>query len=157
MLSKQLGPPLTVTLAPSLSGGKLKRWKVGSLNRTLAKQQETLSKTELMKGIVRSDQARSVTFKEWGEAYLELEEMKRLRSRKDRVNVVRLQLIPFFGKKHFTAITAQDVEVYRSQRKKRNGQAASLQTINNDHIILKHCLNVAKRKGLLTVNPASLV
>ena len=33
----------------------------------------------------------------------------------------------------------------------------SLQTINNDHIILKHCLNVARRKRLLTVNPASLV
>ena len=90
----------------------------GSLNRTPAKQQEALIKTELMKGIVRSDQAKSLTFKEWGEAYLELEDVKRLRSRKDRVNVVRLQLIPF---------------------------------------ILKHCLNVARRKRLLTVNPASLV
>jgi integrase len=147
----------TLTLAPSEFGGKLKRWKVGSLNRTLAKQQEALIKTELMKGIVRSDQARSLKFKQWGETYLELEEVKRLRSRKDRVNVVRLQLIPFFGRKDLTAISAEDVEVYRAQRKKRNGQAASLQTINNDHIILKHCLNVARRKGLLTVNPASLV
>ena len=147
----------SLSLAPSVFGGKLKRWKVGSLNRTLAKQQEALIKTELMKGIVRSDQARSLTFKEWGEAYLELEEVKRLRSRKDRVNVVRLQLIPFFGRKDLTAITPDDVEVYRAQRKKRNGQAASLQTINNDHIILKHCLNVARRKRLLTVNPASLV
>ncbi|MEK6641010.1 MAG: site-specific integrase [Nitrospirota bacterium] len=146
-----------LTLAPNVSGGKLKRWKVGSLNRTLAKQQETLIKTELMKGVVRSGQAKSLTFKEWGEAYLELEEIKRLRSIKDRINVVRLQLIPFFGRKHLTAITAEEVEVYRAQRKKRNGQVASLQTINNDHIILKHCLNVARRKGLLTVNPASLV
>src|SRR3989442_1443017 len=89
----------TLALAPSVFGGKLKRWKVGSLNRTLAKQQEALIKTELMKGIVRSDQARSLKFKDWGETYLELEEVKRLRSRKDRVNVVRLQLIPFFGRK----------------------------------------------------------
>jgi hypothetical protein len=43
-------------------------------------------------------------------AYLELEEIKRLRSRKDRVNAVRLQLMPFFGGKHLTAITAQDVK-----------------------------------------------
>ena len=26
----------TLTLAPCVSGGKLKRWKVGSLNRTVA-------------------------------------------------------------------------------------------------------------------------
>lgn len=45
----------------------------------------------------------------------------------------------------------------RAQRKKYNGQACSLQTINNDHIILKHCLNVARRKRLLTTNPATLV
>ncbi len=81
----------------------------------------------------------------------------RLRSREDRVNVVRLQLIPFFGKKDLKAITPEHVEAYRAQRKKRNGETVSLQTINNDHIILKHCLNVARRKQLLTVNPATLV
>lgn len=137
--------------------GKLKRWRVGSLNRTLAKQQEALIKTDLMKGLVRSDYEKPVTFKEWGDTYLELEEVQRLRSRKERINVVRLQLIPFFGKKELTAITPEHVEAYRAQRKKRNGQAASLQTINNDHIILKHCLNVAKRKQRLTINPATLV
>lgn len=147
----------SLTLAASGSGGKLKRWKVGNLNRTLARQQEALIKTELMKGIVRSVQATTITFKQWGETYLELEEVKRLRSLKDRVNIVRLQLIPFFGRKNLTAITPEDVEIYRGQRKKRNGQAASLQTINNDHIILKHCLNIARRKRLLTINPASLV
>lgn len=146
-----------LSLARGIQGAKLKRWKVGSLNRTLAKQQEALIKTDLMKGIVRSDHDRPMTFAEWGAIYLELEEIQRLRSRKDRVNVVRLQLIPFFGKKHLTAITPEDVEAYRAQRKKWNGQAVRLQTINNDHIILKHCLNVARRKRLLTTNPATLV
>ena len=32
-----------------------------------------------------------------------------------------------------------------------------MQTINNDHIILKHSLNVARRKRFLAVNPAALV
>ncbi len=138
-------------------GGQLKRWKVGSLNKTVAKQQEALIKTDLMKGLVRSDHAKPLTFKVWGEAYLKLEEVKRLRSYKDRINVVRLQLIPFFGRKALSDITTEDVEAYRSQRRKRNGQVASLQTINNDHIILKHSLNVARRKRLLAVNPAALV
>jgi integrase len=54
-------------------------------------------------------------------------------------------------------IKPADIERYRGQRKKNNGKPAKLQTINNDQIILKHCLNVARRKGLLTVDPASLV
>ena len=34
-------------------------------NRTVAKQHEAMIQTELMKGLVISDQARPVTFKEW--------------------------------------------------------------------------------------------
>ena len=147
----------TLSLASGIQGGKLKRWKVGSFNKTVAKQQEAIIKTDLMKGIVKSDHEKPLTFTEWAEAYLALEEIQRLRSRKDRVNVVRLQLIPFFGKKFLTVITPEDVEAYRGQRRKYNGETPRLQTINNDHIILKHCLNVAKRKRLLTTNPASLV
>ena len=33
----------------------------------------------------------------------------------------------------------------------------SLQTINNDHTVLKHCLNVAIRRGLTGTNPASAI
>src|SRR5262249_17023780 len=85
----------TLTLARGVPGAKLKRWKVGTTNRTIAKQQEALLKTELMKGLVRSDGAKPRMFKEWGEAYLKLEEVNRLRSYRDRINVVRLQLLPF--------------------------------------------------------------
>ncbi|GKS62891.1 integrase [Nitrospira sp.] len=147
----------TLSLASAAKGGRLKRWKVGSVNKTVAKQQEALIKTDLMKGVFKSENERSLTFAEWAEIYLASEEIQRLRSLKDRVNVVCLQLLPFFGKKYLSAITPEDVEAYRAQRTKYNGQTPSLQTINNDHIILKHCLNVAKRKRLLTVNPATLV
>ncbi len=146
-----------LALSSLAHGGKLKRWKVGSSNRTVAKQQEALIKTELMKGIIRSDKERLTTFEAWANDYLELEEIQRLRSLKDRVNVIRLQLIPYFRKKYLTSITSEDVEAYRAQRRKYDGKAPCLQTINNDHIILKHCLNVARRKGLLTVNPATMV
>ena len=146
-----------LSLAPLTHGGKLKRWKVGSVNKTVAKQHEALIKTDLMKGLIASSRERPVTFQEWGETYLALEEVQRLKSRKDRVNIVRLQLIPFFGKRSLSAITPEHVETYRAQRRRRNGTAVSLQTVNNDHIILKHCLNVARRKGLLSVNPATLV
>jgi integrase len=110
-----------------------------------------------MKGLVKSEKSRPMTFKEWGESYLKLEGVTRLRSLKDRKEIVVNQLIPFFGKKSLAELKAEDVEAYRAQRTKKNGKPAKLQTINNDHIILKHCLNVARRKGLITVNPATFV
>ena len=145
------------TLRLASSRGKLKRWRVGSLNKTLAKQQEAIIKTELMKGVVESHQAESISFKEWGETYLNLEEVKRLRSYKDRVEIVRNQLIPFFGTRLLDEIKPVDVETYRGQRRKRDGSAPRLQTVNNDHIVFKRCLNVAIRRGLMVTNPASAV
>ncbi len=147
----------TLSLAQGIAGAKLKRWKVGSLNRTTAKQQEALIKTDLMKGVVKSAQVQPLTFKEWGELYLNLEDVKRLRSYKDRVEIVRNQLIPYFGSMVLTEIKPIDVEGFRAQRRKRDGTAPCLQTINNDHIVLKHCLNIAIRRGLMVTNPASAV
>ncbi len=94
---------------------------------------------------------------QWGETYLNLEGVKRLHSYMDRVEIVRNQLIPFFGGMVLTEIKPVDVESFRAQRKKRDGTAPCLQTINNDHIVLKHCLNIAIRRGLMVTNPASAV
>ena len=85
----------TLTLARGIPGARLKRWKVGSLNRTTAKQQEALIKTDLMKGMVKSIHQGLVKFKDWAESYLKLEEVRRLRSYKGRDQIVRHQLIPF--------------------------------------------------------------
>jgi hypothetical protein len=79
------------TLALARGGvGRLKRWKVGSLNRTVAKQQEALIKTDLLKGSVKSQRVKAVTFTEWGEKYLGLEEVRSLATYQDRVESVRL-------------------------------------------------------------------
>jgi len=80
-----------------------------------------------------------------------------LRPYQDRVNAIRLQMVPFFGKKPLNAITQIDVEAYRNQRLRRNGNKASTGTINNDHTILKHMLNVAVKRGILGVNVANKI
>lgn len=123
----------TLRLATGVPGARLKRWEVGSLDKTTAKQQEAIIKTDLMKGIVQSPQAKVMTFKEWGTAYLALEEVHRLRSYKDREDIVLHQLVPYFSGMLLTEIKASDVEDYRVQRRKRDGSMPSLQTINNDH------------------------
>lgn len=86
----------TLLLARGIAGAKLKRWKVGSLNRTVAKQQEALIKTELMKGTVKSERVAPVLFSEWALMYLGLAEVKALSTFQDRYESVHYQLIPVF-------------------------------------------------------------
>ncbi len=147
----------TLTLARGVAGAKLKRWKVGCCNKEQARKQEAIIKTALMTGSISSAQAQPLLFKEWALRYLELEEVKRLRSFRDRNRIVKHQLIPFFGSTLLQEIRPEQVEAYRAQRRREDGTVTSLQTINNDHIILKHCLNVAIRRGVLVSNPASKV
>lgn len=148
----------TMALARGISGARIKRWKTGTKNRTLAKQQEAIIKTDPFKGIVKSDKlAPSLTFRAWAEQYLALPEVKALRSYQDVAEKVRKQLVPFFGDKLLADITAQDVERFRTERVRRDGRTPTLATVNRDHAWLKHMLYKAVKRDLLAVNVASKV
>jgi integrase len=146
-----------LVLASGIPGAKKKRWKVGCLNKTVAREMESAIKTRLLLGKESSERAKPILFKEWATTYLDLEEVKSLRSFVGRSHSVEGHLVPFFGGKILSEIRPQDVEEFRRQRKKSDGNPASVQTVNHDHIALKHCLNVAIRRGLLQSNPASKV
>lgn len=147
----------TLRLAPGVPGARLKRWKVGTLNKTAARDMEAAIKTNLLLGKVVTEEARPLLFSEWAKQYLNLEEVKGLRTYRDRVERIMGQLVPFFGRKIVSEIKPQDIEIYRVKRVRKDGEPASLQTVNNDHTALKHCLNVAVRRGLLQSNPAAKV
>ncbi len=146
-----------LSLSPGGTIGRMKRWKTGTPNKTVAKQWEAKIKTDLLMGKILSSYSKVMSFKEWGEQYLKLEEVRSLRSYQDRVEIVRLQLVPFFGSKALNEIKPEHVETYRQQRKLRNGDVPSLQTVNNDHAVLKHMFSVAERRGLIEVNVAKKV
>ena len=146
-----------LTLARGTPGAKMKRWKTSTTNKTVAREQEAMIKTDLMKGNYRSEKIRQMTFAQWGEKYLSLEEVKGLRSYRDRVFAIRGQFIPYFGKKLLDDLTPSDVETFRSQRKLPNGQNPCLSTVNYDHAILKHCLSLAVRRGFVSTNVAKQV
>ena len=132
---------------------KKKRWKVGCLNKTIAREMEAAIKTRLLLGHEKTEQAKPILFKEWATAYLALESIKTLRSYQDRLEIMERQLIPFFGGRVLTEIRPHDVEAFRAQRKRKDGTKPSIQTVNNDHVVLKHCLNVAIRRGAFTGQP----
>ena len=168
-------------------GGQLKRWKVGSLNKTVAKQQEAVFKTKLLTGQIPSPgktRAQSVTFRQWGKQYIALEPVKKLRGYAIRKLYVE-NLVQFFGDKPLGAIRSEDVTAYRAQRvrykrvkcgkceemvtratcptcgwkRKDAGAPVSVQTINHDHMTLTHMFNVARSPQfrLVTDNPAAHV
>lgn len=167
--------------------GKLKRWKVGSRNQRSAKDQEAVIKTRLLSGQMLSpsaERAQAVTFREWAETYLGLEEIRKLTTYTDRTLKVG-HLLEYFGDRPLLSITSEDVAAYRAQRVrypmtscgscgKRLGKAVcpvcgwarqdrsfpvSVQTVNHDHTALTHMFNVAKspRFKLILENPASHV
>ena len=167
--------------------GKLKRWKVGSRNQRSAKDQEAVIRTRLLGGQMFSpsvERAEAITFREWAETYLGLEEIRKLTTYEDRKLKVG-HLVEYFGDRPLLSITPEDVAAYRAQRMRYSmttcawcqkfiGRAmcpgcgwkrpdspfpASVQTVNHDHTALTHMFNVAKstRFKLVLDNPASHV
>jgi len=131
----------TFTLARGVAGAKLKRWKVSSLNKTVAKQQEALIKTDLMKGIVKSDQVQGpMTFKALAEAYLALPRVKEQANYERKQMWIEQRFLPVFGASRLiTGITPESIEAYYQSRRKQ----VALATANRELAAVKHMFSWA--------------
>src|SRR5215217_5113272 len=89
----------SLVLASGVIGARKKRWKVGCLNKTVAREMEAVIKTRILLGQEGSERAKPVLFKEWAKSYLDLEEVKTLRSFVGRSHSINTHLVPFFGGK----------------------------------------------------------
>jgi len=128
---------------------------VSSTNRTIAKQQQALIKTDLMKGLIKSEHLKNLA-----EAYLAAPEIKRQALYDWKVRMVGGRLLPVFGDKLINTITAGMIEEYRANRHiepGRHGTPVKIATINRDLALLKHLFSYAIREGWLERNPVSLV
>lgn len=145
----------TLRLARGIPGARIKRWKVGCLGKTLARQQEAMIQTKLLAGTMPSERARDslMTFGAWAEEYLALEEVRDLRSYQERCQRIRTVMIPAFGNRMLQDLTAKDVQAWRHARL----QGRAVATVNVDHNILKHMLKHAMKRDLVTRNVACLV
>jgi integrase len=143
------------TLELAKAGGKLKRWKVGCLNKAEAKTQEAIIKTKLLAGTMPSEGATALvmTFQAWVKEYVDIEDVRKLRSYKERCQRIERLLVPFFGQKLLTDITAKDVEQFRRTR----SVGHALATVNVDHNLLKHIIKHAMKRDLVGRNVACLV
>jgi len=145
-----------LSLSTHQPGARLKRWKVGCDNKRLARQHEAVIRTKLLAGALESERAKQavMTLGQWVDEYKTIEEVKQLRSYKERCQRIDQVILPFFGRNRLLRdLTAKDVETFRQHRS--NGRA--LATVNVDHNILKHMLKQAMKRDLVTRNVASLV
>ena len=135
--------------------GKLKRWKVGCRSKEEAKNQEAVIKTKLLAGTMVSERVSeaALTFEQWATQYKEIEEVRQLRSYRERCQRIDQVLTPFFGKKLLPEISVKDVEDFRKVRSVGRAQA----TVNVDHNIFKHILKHAMKRDLVMRNVACLV
>ena len=92
----------TLALARGVAGARLKRWKTGTANRTIARQQEALIKTDLMKGALKSDQVQAPqTFAQWAREYASrLERSRRSIATASGANGSRRCSFPFSGRNY---------------------------------------------------------
>ncbi len=150
-----------LTLARGTPGAKIKRWKTGTPNRTLAKQQEAMIKTDLMKGLVKSEQAQGpVAFKALAEMYLAAPDVKRQASYPVKVSTVQKRFIPAFRDMLVQAIRPTLIEKYRELRRQEvgyHGKLVTPATLNRDMALLKHMFSYAIREGWQDRNPVRKV
>ena len=150
-------------LARGIPGARLKRWKVNSLNRAVAKQQEALIMTDLMKGIVKSDQVQGpMTFKALTEAYLALPLVMAQATYERKRVWVEQRFLPAFGANRLlTAITSESIEAFYQGRRRE----VSLASANRELAAIKHIFSWAcgtapklrRTRPDLDRNPASAV
>jgi len=131
----------TFSLARGVPGARLKRWKVSSLNKTVARDQESLIKSDLMKGLVKSEQVQGpMTFKALTEAYLALPRVMAQANYERKQRWVELRFLPTFGANRLiTAITPESIEAYYQSRRKE----VALATANRELAAVKHMFSWA--------------
>jgi len=112
----------TLTLAGGTPGAKIKRWKTGTPNRTIAKQQGALIKTDLMKELVKSERVQgSVTFRALADASLSSPDIRRHATYKWKVATVGERFVPHLGHQFIDAVSPRMVEAFREEMPQQKG------------------------------------
>ncbi len=112
----------TLTLAGGTPGAKIKRWKTGTPNRAIAKQQGALIKTDLMTGLVKSERVQGpMTFRALADASLSSPDVRRQATYKWKVATVGERFVPRLGHQLIDAVSPRMVEALREEIPQEKG------------------------------------
>jgi len=112
----------TLTLARGTPGARIKRWKTGASNKTVAKQQEAMIKTDLMKKLVKSERVQGpITFRALADTYLSSPDIRRQVTYKWKVATVGERFVPRLGHQLIDAVSPRMVEAFREEIPQEKG------------------------------------
>jgi len=138
-------------LARGTPGANLKGRKTLTTNKTVAKQQEAMIKTDLMMGRIKSaEDGQTRTFRFLATQYLQLADIKRQSSYSWKQTAINNRFLPVFGTKVLGGITTTHIVAYRENRRLDPGlQGTSLKvsSLNRDLALLKHLFSYAVRES----------
>jgi integrase len=123
----------------------------GAVNKTQARMVLELRRSQVFQKEYTPKQADESTLAGFVPRFLEIK--SHLRSAEKYKAQFRKVFEPMWGKRYLRTITADDVRAWYQQRK----QFAAIATANNEFAALRSLFNEAKRLGLVSDNPCSLV
>jgi integrase len=121
----------------------------GFTTKAAALRWERDTAADLERGTWRDPEAGSMLFEAWCKVWLDTRGTLETRSREAEESVVRIHLIPTFGKARLDQIGALAVETFVSQLVARKAP----KTVRNIHGVLHSVFALAVRDGRLTANP----
>ena len=150
-----------LALARGTPGAKLKRWKVASNNKTVAKEHEAKYRTDLLMGKIKSQrESGQMTFDALANIYLKTQTVRDHATYPWKKSAIEKRFLPTFGNVLLNRISPLMIEQYRENRLLDNGYGGTslkVATMNRSLALLKAILSLAVREGWLERNPVSLV
>ena len=150
-----------LTLARGTPGAKLKRWKTGTNNKTMAKEHASSILDDLRNKRVVSERLQGpMTFGFLVMEYLADPKIQRQAIYQKKCSWVTRRFLPFFGNSTpIDAITTDQIVSYIEKRRLepgRNGLTTRTATLNRELAGIKHIFSwaISKKKGDLKLNPA---
>jgi integrase len=145
-----------------VSGARIRKSKKFP-NLALAREWRVSVKTDAIRGEIRKERTRQITFAAFAEEYLKVWAPTRRPTTVNSETVrVRNVLIPNLGKRSLSAITPHSLEVYLANR--RNGlvggkkpKPLSQASVNRELCRIKHMFGKAVEWGYLEKNPAERI
>ncbi|SLM46768.1 putative Integrase family protein [Nitrospira japonica] len=141
----------TLRLAPNLSVGKLKRWKVGCKNKEEARKQEAIIKTKLLQGMSTEVPTVPITVRDYCQRWLKSSKVNlAARTHSSYSQIVRLYIEPALGGQAVAALGWANVRAMLNVKQQAGCSADTTRIIR---AVLSSMLTDAAEEGVIAVNP----
>ena len=140
-------------LGIGVPGARLRRWKVGCLNKAVAKEQEGVIKTQLMAGITLAPEpvVRAVTLREYAEKWLSTARSSlAVKTQTGYRQILKLYVLPALGDRSLKSLTWANVKSLLNDKQR---EGLSVHTVRLIRAVISSILTDAAEDNVIAGNP----